>query len=747
MASCSVEVKKKNRGVWLVGGTIGQITGSKLPSNKQVLQRFFHLHKNDKKTIQESAINTAREILIVWEKAKIPTRQECHIINKIKQLHSTWQGLKKSASRRTEVQQGKEEAFVQNFDDLFDAAHADALTLINIDEDRQFLLAQREKGRRGCMGPVDTKLAQQEVRRLERAALNAERQRKEVARCAAESQPAELSDSSNEETIQASSSDEEVSVNTSHLSPKRRKPTSIVNSEVSAALDRSKVSDRNAVYVLAATAHSLGQDPQNLAINRESIRQARRKTRETIAKEIKDSFTPGSSLTVHWDGKMLPALQSKESVDRLAILVSGEGTTKLLGVPKIPSGTGEAQAMAVFSLIQEWNLNDRVQFMSFDTTASNTGLKSGACILLEQKLGRKLVSLACRHHVMELIVAKVFDKVMEASSGPNIKLFKRFSEFWTSIDRHNYESGVADHLIASQLESEKDVLLAFISSQLSQFQPRDDYRELLQLAQLFLGADLRADVTIHQPGALHRARWMAKLIYSLKIFLFRSQFKLTERELSGLRRFNVFLMKVYLKTWFTCQCPTSAPRNDLSLLRNIEAYKTLDASVATAAMKSFSNHLWYLSETLIGLAFFDADVSVDEKIDMVRALQRQVSSDDPPRRIACVDNQTALKKLSDFVSSNTRKFFVALGANDDFLQEHPNTWDTNDGYIQAQTKARQLKVVNDAAERGVALCQSFNAVLTNQEEQKQFLLQIVEKHRLDFPDSDKSTVVRKSLKN
>jgi len=121
---------------------------------------------------------------------------------------------------------------------------------------------------------------------------------------------------------------------------------------------------------------------------------------------------------------MMPALQSKQSVDRLAILVSGEGTTKLLGVSKIHSGTGEAQATAVFSLIQEWNLNDRVQFMSFDTTLSNTGLKSGACVLLEQKLGRNLVSLACRHHVMELIVTKVFDKVMEASSGPNINYFK-----------------------------------------------------------------------------------------------------------------------------------------------------------------------------------------------------------------------------------------------------------------------------------------------------------------------------------
>jgi hypothetical protein len=131
---------------------------------------------------------------------------------------------------------------------------------------------------------------------------------------------------------------------------------------------------------------------------------------------------------------------------------------------------------------------------------------------------------------------------------------------------------------------------------------------------------------------------------------------------------------------------------------------------------------------------------------MIGALQREAPCNNPPRRIA-FDDKTAGKKLSDFVTMNTRKLFIALGVDQNFLEEHPRTWNTSDGYIQAQIQARQLKVVYDAAERGVALCQSFNGVLTNQEEQKQFLLQIVEKHRSDFPNSDKSTVIRTILKH
>jgi hypothetical protein len=644
----------------------------------------------------------------------------------------------------TAVQQRKRDQFVNTFNDLFDVTHADALTMIKIAEDREFLIAQREKGRRGCMGPIDRKLTQIENRRRAREQLHVARRSKETSRCMNEKEILEISDSSSEDSVVVSSSDDYSTVGTSSDMPtvvtKKKRPSSFVNSDISSALDRSRVSDRNAVYVLSATAQAVGQDPREFAINRESIRQARRQHRKTIANEIRASFNHDVALTVHWDGKMLPSLMANNPVDRLAVLVSGAGIMKLLGVPVIPSSTGEAQAAAVYSLLQDWNLTNRVQLMSFDTTASNTGRKGGACILLEQKLQRKLVSLPCRYHIMELIIAAVFGLLMEKSSGPDIKLFKRFAECWGSIDRQSYESGVADEAVAQQLDSAKADLLTFIHNQLSQFQPRDDYKELLQLSLLFLGEALPAGVMIQQPGACHRARWMAKVIYSLKIYLFRSQFHLTSNELAGLTRFNVFVMNVYLEAWYTCPLPTSAPRNDLALLRKLERYKTVDESVAKAAIKSFTGHLWYINEVLVGLAFFDSEVNSDTKVDMVTALQRN-TSDDPPQRIAFEENRTAGYELPYFVSVNTRKLFVSLGINQTFLDEDPATWNTNDDYFQAQAATQKLKVVNDAAERGIALCQTFNAVLTKHEDQKQFLLQVVEKHRLEFPNANKSTVV------
>jgi len=88
--------------------------------------------------------------------------------------------------------------------------------------------------------------------------------------------------------------------------------------------------------------------------------------------------------------------------------------------------------------------------MVFDTTSSNTGVKDEACVVLEQKMEKLLVALACRHHIHELIPAKVFEILIEPSrSGPRIKLFQRFASPWCSINSSSFESGTSDETFAA----------------------------------------------------------------------------------------------------------------------------------------------------------------------------------------------------------------------------------------------------------------------------------------------------------
>ena len=62
----------------------------------------------------------------------------------------------------------------------------------------------------------------------------------------------------------------------------------------------------------------------------------------------------------------------------------------------------------------------------------------------------------------------------------------------------------------------------FIRDQLQEQQVRDDYKELLTLSLVFIGAPEANNVHINSPRAYHRARWIA--IYCLKMYLFRQQF-------------------------------------------------------------------------------------------------------------------------------------------------------------------------------------------------------------------------------
>ena len=152
----------------------------------------------------------------------------------------------------------------------------------------------------------------------------------------------------------------------------------IVSRGLASALDRTNISSRNATFVLTEVASSLGHDVTALSINRSTIHRAKSAHRATMASKLKSELKTALPLTVHWDGKLMEDLTSNEHIDRLPVLIFGVGVEQLLGVPKLPSGTGEAQATAVIKCLQDWGVMDRVVALCFDTAVSNTGPHSGA---------------------------------------------------------------------------------------------------------------------------------------------------------------------------------------------------------------------------------------------------------------------------------------------------------------------------------------------------------------------------------
>lgn len=116
---------------------------------------------------------------------------------------------------------------------------------------------------------------------------------------------------------------------------------------------------------------------------------------------------PGA--TVHWDGKLMESIEFKEKRERLPVKITNEGMEQLLGVPELEDSTGLSASDAVYDLLEEWKQLDNVQCCCFDTTSTNTGCWQGAAVRLEQRLGRSLLYLPCRHHISEVILRAVFE--------------------------------------------------------------------------------------------------------------------------------------------------------------------------------------------------------------------------------------------------------------------------------------------------------------------------------------------------
>ena len=98
--------------------------------------------------------------------------------------------------------------------------------------------------------------------------------------------------------------------------------------------------------------------------------------------------------------------------------------------------------------------------------------------------------------------------------------------------------------------------------------------------------------------------------------------------------------------------------------------------------------------------------------------------------------------LEDFVTSRSMFLLTAMEVDQGFLAKRTEEWQDDEGYQAASRRARALSVVNDVAERGVSLIQRYNATAKS-EEQKQYLLRLVHRHRQAQPKKTKAALMEK----
>ena len=200
---------------------------------------------------------------------------------------------------------------------------------------------------------------------------------------------------------------------------------------------------------------------------------------------------------------------------------------------------------------------------------------------------------------------------------PYIQQFKEFKEkIWGTFDLENFEKLNVDE----SAKERADHIIAFCKEQLSSNEKiRGDYKECLELVLVCLG-ETPEEFSFKLPGAVSKTRWMAVLIYGLKIFLFRFELKKTAEEIAKLERFATFGCLYYIQHWFHAPIAVNAPKADLDLYHDMFRYKKIDSKVANAVLDKLKLHTWYLNQEYTPLSLFSNLVSNEEKSEIAQKI-------------------------------------------------------------------------------------------------------------------------------
>ena len=131
-------------------------------------------------------------------------------------------------------------------------------------------------------------------------------------------------------------------------------------------------------------------------------------------------------------------LKITASEERIAVSVTSpdmDDTDDVLhGVFQTASSKGSDQTVAILNLLEYFNIVDQIFAACCDTTACNTGIHSGAFVILSSILNTPLLWFLCRRHMLEIHISHFMEALTEEKTkGPRKGLYVKLRKNWYSV--------------------------------------------------------------------------------------------------------------------------------------------------------------------------------------------------------------------------------------------------------------------------------------------------------------------------
>jgi hypothetical protein len=371
--------------------------------------------------------------------------------------------------------------------------------------------------------------------------------------------------------------------------------------------------------------------------------------------------------------------------------------------------------------LEEWDLKANIVAQVFDTTACNTGVRSGAATLLEDcKSMKTLLWLACRHHILELILGAFWSSLFKKEKKANYNIdFKDFQQEWICAEKAPLKklNRFLD-LESSFLKKKADETRVFLEKQVKCKHRRGDYKEAAELALYLLGGP--EPKVWKTCGANHHARWMSHLLYAPKMFIFKED--LLDSDIAKLKIFLTFSSVIYVKAWLEATKGSDAPINDIHLFNDLGALGQITgfSNAAQKAQEVLNRHSWYLTEEVSVFSLFSNKVSAKEKANIALKL---IEVGKPLAINSGKPNLPSIHKnleVLPYIGKRSWLLFHNLNDKGKWLKLPPSEWEEDGNFLKMKHFIKTVKVTNDVAERGIKLCSDYLQILTKVRE-KYFL--------------------------